>query len=104
MALETIGGTSLAVALPRGHALTKHSAVPLPLLADESFIFYSRAISPGYSERVNAAFAEIGVVPHIVQEVFSAEAGLSFVASGRGVTLIPKSAEQSAARNASRIS
>jgi DNA-binding transcriptional LysR family regulator len=101
MHVETIGYTPLVVALPKEHLLCARSMIPLRDLATESFIFYSRTIVPGYAERVGVAFGEIGVVPRVVQEVFIAQVAFSFVAAGRGITLVPQTARN--ARTESQV-
>ncbi len=89
MPVEEIGTAAMAVVLPRNHRLLKRDAVPLVEIANESFIYLSGTLMPGYAERINAAFAEIGVVPRVVQEVFSTQVALSFVASGNGISITP---------------
>jgi DNA-binding transcriptional LysR family regulator len=90
MTVEEIGTTALAVALPRGHRLLKLKAVPLVELAAEPFIYFSRTVIPWYAERINARFAEAGVVPRVAQEVFTSQVALSFVAAGKGISVMPE--------------
>jgi DNA-binding transcriptional LysR family regulator len=90
MSVEEIDRSRLAVALHTSHPLAAELSVPLAALRYDSFIYFSRTIVPGYSERLNAAFAAVGVVPRVAQEVFSAEAAMSFVGANRGIIIVPQ--------------
>ncbi len=81
--------------LPSGHPLADRSrGAPLPLaaLADEPFILFPRHAGPGLFDAMTAACAKSGFTPRISQEAATKKTGMSLVAAGFGVTLVPASA------------
>jgi DNA-binding transcriptional LysR family regulator len=88
--VEEIGRSRLVAALHASHPFAAMEAVELEALSYESFIYFSRTIVPGYADRINGVFGEIGIVPRVVQEVFTAQAAISFVSVNRGITIVPE--------------
>ena len=70
MSVEEIDRSRLAVALHASHPRASSETVPLSALRYDPFIFFSRTIVPGYSERINAACAAVGRgAPHYTRSV-----------------------------------
>ncbi len=76
------------LAVPADHALAGAADVWLPDLARESFVFFPRAVSPVYFDKLTAACAERGFRPRVVQEAGSETAMLGVVASGLAVAFV----------------
>jgi DNA-binding transcriptional LysR family regulator len=89
MPVEQIGETAMALVLPKGHRLLARQVVHMSELATEPFVSFSRTIVPGYAERIKHAFADVGAVPRIVQEVFTTQVAMSFIAAGAGIGIMP---------------
>jgi DNA-binding transcriptional LysR family regulator len=80
----------LVAVLPEHHPLARRRSVPLQALASERFILFPRAHAPGYYDALVAIFRDAGLEPTIVQETRRLHTALSLVATGRGVSLMPK--------------
>jgi DNA-binding transcriptional LysR family regulator len=98
--VEEIGRSRLVAALHVSHPAAQSPTVDLEDLSYEPFIYFSRTIVPGYADRINGVFGEIGIVPRVVQEVFTAQAAISFVAVNRGITIVPEAGLTSILQNA----
>ncbi len=87
---EVVRREPLAVILPEDHPLSHKKRVSLSSLADEPFVMFPRARSPGFFDHLMALFREHGFVPRIVQEgaLFDIT---SLVAAGFGVSVLPAS-------------
>ncbi len=87
---EVLRREALTVILPPEHPLAKRKRIALSALADEPFVLFPRARSPGYFDHLMRLFADAGFVPRIVQEgaLFDIT---SLVAAGFGVSVIPAS-------------
>jgi DNA-binding transcriptional LysR family regulator len=84
----------MCAALPTGHGLSKgRGSKPLALadLAPEPFVLYRRASGPGLYDAIVGACHDAGFMPRIEQEAPRIVATLNLVASGLGVTVVPKS-------------
>lgn len=79
------------VALGKDHHLAGKAAIAIEDLRDQPFIAATRSKARYIDGRFRDAFAERGIVPHIVQEVDDLHAILSLVASGFGLALFPES-------------
>ncbi|HVZ17151.1 MAG TPA: LysR substrate-binding domain-containing protein, partial [Terriglobales bacterium] len=73
---------TLAAILPLKHKLTKGSSVRLADLAEESFVWFSRATSPAFYDRLFAAFERQNFHPRVVQETDSFPITIVLVAAG----------------------
>ena len=84
----------MCVALPKGHALARGPrAAPVALadLAPEPFILYRRASGPGLYDAIVGACHGAGFTPNIDQEAPRIVATLNLVASGLGISIVPRS-------------
>lgn len=80
---------AFVAALPRGHALADHGALPLSRLATEGFIMYSPTSAAGLHSAAMLACQQAGFMPHISQQAVQIQTVLSLVESGLGVALVP---------------
>ncbi|WP_233233861.1 LysR family transcriptional regulator [Bordetella sp. LUAb4] len=81
----------MVVAVPIEHRLAaKRGALALAELADEPFILYRREDGPGVQDELLAACAKAGFAPRVVADVPRLLSAVTLVASGRGITLLPR--------------
>jgi DNA-binding transcriptional LysR family regulator len=93
--VSTLLQEAMIVALPRGHALSRHkSALALQALAGETFIVYRRRSGPGLYDAILAACNAAGFSPRIGQEAPRIVATLNLVAAGLGISLVPESLQR----------
>jgi DNA-binding transcriptional LysR family regulator len=88
---ETLLREPIVVALPRGHPLSRRSAVPLSDLATEPFVLFHRSQQPGYADVVLAVCAAAGFQPRLAQEAVEVQTAIGLVGAGFGVCLVPES-------------
>lgn len=82
----------LMVAMHRDHPLAKkRGALPLPLLAGEDMIFFSRAVGTSLHEQLAALCRRHGFAPKVTQEVRENSTLLGLVATGLGIAVVPES-------------
>ena len=79
------------VHLPAGHRLAARPAVSLPDLAEETVLLAASSESGGFSDRVRAAFAAVGVTPRTRPDPYP-DLGLQAVREGLGVVVYVRSA------------
>ncbi len=79
------------VAMNKEHLLTEQSAVPLPALTREKFLFTSKQKAQYIFSNWNAVFTRHGIFPDTVQEVNQLHTMLSLVGAGLGIALLPLS-------------
>lgn len=91
--LEPVWHEPFVVALPERHRLAEQSAIALPELASEDFVFLPRARSPNIYDQVMTLCREAGFSPRIVQEASLTQTILALVAAGLGVTITPASSQ-----------
>jgi DNA-binding transcriptional LysR family regulator len=80
----------LVACLPRRHLLAKAKAFKLDRLKNDDFVSVARSASPNYFEIIASVCATHGFSPHLRYEVGNVASVISFVASGMGVALVPK--------------
>ncbi|OWT75508.1 MULTISPECIES: LysR family transcriptional regulator [unclassified Achromobacter] len=81
----------MVVAVPIEHRLAgKRGALALADLAAEPFILYRREDGPGVQDELLAACAKAGFTPRVVADVPRLLSAVTLVASGRGITLLPR--------------
>ena len=80
--------------LPEGHALARAAAVPLPALAQETFVMFARDVAPANHDNVIALFHRAGIHPHTRHAARQWLTVVSLVALGMGVALVPASLAQ----------
>jgi DNA-binding transcriptional LysR family regulator len=80
----------LVAVLPEHHPLARRRSVTLQALRGERFVLFPRSHATGYYDTLVATFRKAGLEPTIIQETKRLHTALSFVATGRGVSLMPK--------------
>jgi DNA-binding transcriptional LysR family regulator len=82
----------MLVALPAAHSLAREAtALPLPALANETFILYKRPGGPGLYDTIITACRGAGFSPRVGQEAPRIISTLNLVAAGLGVSIVPAS-------------
>jgi len=85
----TLAQDKLAVALPAAHPLVSRKRIHLRSLAEESFVMFSRQVSPVYFDSLVAACSAAGFSPRILHDVRSVASQIAFVSCGQGIALVP---------------
>lgn len=91
LSMEIVLREPLIIALPKGHALTKLTRVPLRAAADEHFVLYQRAIKPSVYDAITGLCRSAGFSPRVTQEVATEGAVVGLVAAGMGLALVSSS-------------
>ncbi|BAK78081.1 transcriptional regulator, LysR family [Pseudogulbenkiania sp. NH8B] len=84
----------MLVALPAAHRLSRQAALPLSALAEETFILFPRAISPGLYDNLISAFHQAGFSPRLGQEAPQIASIVPMIDAGFGISLVPRSVSQ----------
>lgn len=95
----TLAQDKLAVALPAGHRLASSKRIRLKALADETFVMFSRQVSPVYFDSLVAACSAHGFSPRILHDVRSVASQIAFVGCGQGIALVPAGLKRLAPSN-----
>jgi DNA-binding transcriptional LysR family regulator len=80
----------LVIALPERHSLARRRSLSLRALRGERLLLFPRTHAPGYYDLLVAICRQAGLQPMIVQETRHLHTVLSLVATGHGVSLVPK--------------
>jgi len=80
----------LVAVLPDHHPLARRRSLALRALRGERFVLFPRPHAPGYYDALVAICRQAGLEPTIVRETSRLHTALSLVATGRGVSLMPK--------------
>lgn len=94
LSFETVLRTPCVAAVSRNHPLAVRSEVSLRDLAEEPFIFLSRAIWPGFHDEVVGLCRQAGFSPSIRQEATEFQTILGLVAADIGISIVPASAHK----------
>jgi DNA-binding transcriptional LysR family regulator len=94
LVVDALAPDPLVAALPRGHPLARHKLLDLAALADAPFLWFDRAYSPAFHDRVARAVAAAGARLRVSQHYDTHATGLSLVAAGAGLTFIAASARR----------
>jgi DNA-binding transcriptional LysR family regulator len=84
----------MLVALPATHRLSRQASLSLSALAEETFILFPRAISPGLYDNLIAAFHQAGFSPRLGQEAPQIASIVPMIDAGFGISLVPRSVSQ----------
>lgn len=95
----TLAQDKLAVALPADHRLAASARIRLKSLADETFVMFSRQVSPVYFDSLVAACSAHGFSPRILHDVRSVASQIAFVGCGQGIALVPAGLKRLAPSN-----
>jgi len=81
---------ALCVVLPLEHRLAVETGpVPISALAEEAFIFFSRAVGSSLNDQLQSLCMEAGFQPRITQEATANSMILGLVAAGLGISVLP---------------
>ena len=81
--------------LPQTHRYANARAIDLARLHTEEFVLFARVASPDYYESIISACLRTGFTPNVRHEVRHWMSVVSFVASGMGVALVPRTLQSS---------
>ena len=82
------------VLLPATHPLAKRAKFQLRDLAATPFVVFPRSHNPGFYDRILSAFARVGVIPSIAEEVWPRANAIGLVRAGLGATFMTPSEAQ----------
>lgn len=85
----------LVLCLPQDHPRAGQAKVDLRDLAGESFVMFSREVSPANYDNVIAIFSRVGVHPRTVHAARQWLTIVAMVAHGLGISLVPRSIARS---------
>jgi DNA-binding transcriptional LysR family regulator len=91
IAIDPLVDEGTVIVLPAGHVLSKLASVPLAALAKETIVLYPRALNPCGYDSVIQACARAGFRPKLGQEAPQVVSVMPLVASGFGVSIVPRS-------------
>lgn len=91
---ETLLKEPLMVVLPKSHPLAKKTSLSLRNIENESLILYPLRPRPNYSDQITSLFYQAGIRPTVIQEVQELQTTLGLVASGVGISIVPKSVQK----------
>jgi DNA-binding transcriptional LysR family regulator len=98
LAVDALLQEPMVLALPQAHRLAHHAgasaALPLKVLAGETFIVYRRQSGPGLYDAILSACNAAGFSPRVVQEAPRIVSTLNLVAAGLGISLVPESLQR----------
>jgi DNA-binding transcriptional LysR family regulator len=82
----------LYVAVPSDHPLAARTAIGLGELDHEPIVVFPTGIRPSFIDQVYEMFREAGATPNVAAEVADVVHGITFVAIGGAICLVPHSA------------
>lgn len=85
---RVVSSDPLVAVLPARHRLAKRKRLRLEELAEESFVFYSRASGPAVHDTIVSFCRAAGFTPRVEQEAADVQTIVSLVAAGLGVSLL----------------
>lgn len=100
LASATVLNEPFVVCVPPGHRVLHAPQFSLDMLRDESFIFFWRAASPNYFDRIVSLCVEAGFTPSIRHQVRQWLTVVAMVAQGMGVAIVPQCLVRSGMRAA----
>jgi DNA-binding transcriptional LysR family regulator len=97
LVVESLIEEDMVAAVPAHHRLAKtgkRHGLLLADLADETVLLYRRPPGPGLYDTILAAYRGAGLNPRLGQETPRMVGALNLVASGLGISLVPKSMQR----------
>lgn len=91
---EVVLKEPLMVVVSKDHPLAKKTNLTLNQIASESLIIYPTRPRPNYSDQLLNLFYKSGLRPNVIQEVQELQTTLGLVASGIGMSIVPKSVQK----------
>jgi DNA-binding transcriptional LysR family regulator len=90
LASLALADDEFVLCLPQDHPRAKQARVQLKDLAEESFVMFSREVSPANYDNVIAIFSRAGIHPRTVHAARQWLTIVAMVAQGLGVSLVPR--------------
>ena len=91
LSLRPVFDETFSLVLPRNHALNSRNFTSLNQLKAEQFIFFEKAYSPSYHEKVMSMFEDCGFSPTISHTSVHATTIYRLVENSFGVAIVPSS-------------
>jgi DNA-binding transcriptional LysR family regulator len=91
LTIEPIVGEDAVIVVPAGHRLSGSTSVPLAALANETFLFFPRALHPDAYDMIISECHRAGLTPAFGQEVPDIVSSIPLVAAGLGISIVPQS-------------
>ena len=91
LSLRPVFDETFSLVLPRNHALNSRSFTSLNQLKEEQFIFFEKAYSPSYHEKVMSMFEDCGFSPTVSHTSVHATTIYRLVENSFGVAIVPSS-------------
>lgn len=88
---ETILNEKLVIAVNEQHPLATKSPIYFHDIADEQLILFPASSRPGFIDHLFHVCNDAGFSPNVTQEVGDAVTGIALVASGFGISVVPRS-------------
>lgn len=90
LTLTPVFRETLVAVVPSASPLAAAKRIPLPALAEEPFILFSRSHGFGFMDLVMGACLRAGFTPRVAQEAKEIQTIIGLVAAGFGVSLLPE--------------
>jgi DNA-binding transcriptional LysR family regulator len=94
LTIDPLVDEDTVIALPAGHALSNLESAPLAALTNETIVLYPRVLNPSGCDSVIQACQRAGFRPKLGQEAPQVVSVMPLVASGFGVSIVPRSASR----------
>ena len=91
LSLRPVFDETFSLVLPKNHALNSRNFTSLNQLKNEQFIFFEKAYSPSYHEKVMSMFEDCGYSPNISHTSVHATTIYRLVENNFGVAIVPTS-------------
>ena len=91
LSLRPVFDETFSLVLPKNHALNSRNFTSLNQLKEEQFIFFEKAYSPSYHEKVMSMFEDCGFSPTISHTSVHATTIYRLVENSFGIAIVPSS-------------
>ena len=91
LSLRPVFDETFSLVLPKNHALNSRNFTSLNQLKEEQFIFFEKAYSPSYHEKVMSMFEDCGFSPTVFHTSVHATTIYRLVENSFGVAIVPSS-------------
>ena len=94
LAITPLKEDNLLLAMPSGHAFSKQNKININDVKNETFIMFSREVSPVFYDYIMGALNHAGFSPELIHKTNSIQTQTAFVASGLGIALVPSTTKR----------
>ncbi len=95
LAFEVISYDKFVIVLPENHPMADKPCLHLEDLANEQFIMMPRQVKSIFADKVWGMCQRAGFVPKVSQEIIQMSSGISMVAAGVGIGIMPACVQNS---------